>query len=492
MVMQVTTRAVTLDLADAPPPSKNAHTTYFGIYYNDAKIGFAETAREPLPDGGARFVDRAHWRFKAQGVVQKLSMVTDAVVDANWGLKSFSMRVDAGPARLGAVGVIRGNELDVELTTGNKTTHETIELHGPLLLPGMARAYVAAQPLRAGAAYQIEIYNPVLRSSETLEVVVQGRDEYGWRITEILRGSLRSTVWIDDDGNTVREVSPLGFEMRAQARETALEMPSGDIPDLVFAVMVPVSGRILQPQRTRRLVVRFTGVELDSFPALSDPARQMRDGDVVTVQVKALPESGTYQIPYDGLLGPGSGGGKPPAGWREALASEPLIQSDDERIRQVAFEVIGQQRDPARAAAALHRWVFERVEKKASVGVPSATQVLQDMSGDCNEHTVLYTAMARSVGIPTRMAAGVVYTHARGGGEGMYYHAWPEVWTGEDWIALDPTLGQNPADATHIRFVIGGLDRQVDILGLIGTLRAAVVEVKHEDGPSNPTSQMIE
>jgi transglutaminase-like putative cysteine protease len=88
------------------------------------------------------------------------------------------------------------------------------------------------------------------------------------------------------------------------------------------------------------------------------------------------------------------------------------------------------------------------------------------MRGDCNEHTVLYVAMARSIGLPARIAAGVVHVRGR-----FYYHAWPEVWLNGAWIAADPTLGQYPADASHIRFVIGGLAQQASLIKLIGSLR---------------------
>jgi hypothetical protein len=41
---------------------------------------------------------------------------------------------------------------------------------------------------------------------------------------------------------------------------------------------------------------------------------------------------------------------------------------------------------------------------------------------------------------------------------------------------VDPTFGQAPADAAHIRFVVGGLARQVEIVRLIGRLRIEVIE----------------
>jgi transglutaminase-like putative cysteine protease len=83
---------------------------------------------------------------------------------------------------------------------------------------------------------------------------------------------------------------------------------------------------------------------------------------------------------------------------------------------------------------------------------------------------VLYLALARAIGLPARTAAGVVHIRGR-----FYYHAWPEVWLGRNWVAVDPTLGQYPADVSHLRLVIGGLDRQVELVRVIGRLRLEVL-----------------
>ena len=39
---------------------------------------------------------------------------------------------------------------------------------------------------------------------------------------------------------------------------------------------------------------------------------------------------------------------------------------------------------------------------------------------------------------------------------------------------MDPTFGQAPADASHLRFLIGDLARQVELIRLIGRLRLEV------------------
>jgi transglutaminase-like putative cysteine protease len=82
---------------------------------------------------------------------------------------------------------------------------------------------------------------------------------------------------------------------------------------------------------------------------------------------------------------------------------------------------------------------------------------------------VLFVALARALGLPTRTAVGLVHIDGS-----FYYHAWPEVWLNE-WVAVDPTLGQYPADASHLRFLNGGLARQVELIRLIGRLQLEVI-----------------
>ena len=95
--------------------------------------------------------------------------------------------------------------------------------------------------------------------------------------------------------------------------------------------------------------------------------------------------------------------------------------------------------------------------------------MLDNRVGDCNEHAVLFVALARAVDLPSRVATGLAYT----GGQ-FYYHSWPEVWVGK-WLAVDPTFGQFPADPMHVRLLTGGLETQYEILKILG--RGATIEV---------------
>jgi transglutaminase-like putative cysteine protease len=158
---------------------------------------------------------------------------------------------------------------------------------------------------------------------------------------------------------------------------------------------------------------------------------------------------------------------------REALEPEPLIQSDDPRIIERARSMTASRaqwrQNPKGVAAQLTTSVYRMLEKSITFSVPNAVQVLQTLRGDCNEHTVLYVALARALGLPARTAVGLVYVNGA-----FFYHAWPEVWL-DEWVAVDPTFGQVPADASHLRFVIGGLAQQVEIVRLGGNLDIEVL-----------------
>src|SRR2546421_3779949 len=82
---------------------------------------------------------------------------------------------------------------------------------------------------------------------------------------------------------------------------------------------------------------------------------------------------------------------------------------------------------------------------------------------------ILYVALARAAGVPARTVAGLVPVDGR-----FYYHAWAEVYLG-DWVAVDPMLDEFPAGAAHLRFSIGGLARQAELVRLIGRIKLEVL-----------------
>jgi len=82
-------------------------------------------------------------------------------------------------------------------------------------------------------------------------------------------------------------------------------------------------------------------------------------------------------------------------------------------------------REPPPRAAKVERlseWVAKEIKDEA-VNSFSALEVLHSRKGECQAHTMLYTALARACGIPTRIVGGLVYME----GLGFLYHSWAEA-----------------------------------------------------------------
>jgi transglutaminase-like putative cysteine protease len=234
-----------------------------------------------------------------------------------------------------------------------------------------------------------------------------------------------------------------------------------DLPQAaaVVPVMTGVRARIDEARDVRRLRVRLEGADLPGGDL--NGVGQSVDGNVIDIRDPQSIQAGPSDPAASGYLG-----------------AEPLIESDAPEIRAEAEAAVGETKGTRARAERLTRHVNALLEKKPTVGLPSAREVLRTKVGDCNEHTALFVAMARSLGIPSRIAVGLVHAHGA-----FYYHAWPEVYVDESggrgyWLPVDPTLNEFPADATHIRLARGGLDKQAAILPLVGRLKMTVLDLE--------------
>jgi transglutaminase-like putative cysteine protease len=216
-----------------------------------------------------------------------------------------------------------------------------------------------------------------------------------------------------------------------------------------------VQRSIPHPRTLANLRLRLSSA--DDGLRFSFPPRQHHQAQELTITQETLPALTTYPLPQTN------------PSLAEDVAPTPFLQSAHPRIVTQMQQILGHERDALRATRSLLHWTYSTIEKTPTVALPTALEVLDSKRGDCNEHAVLFTALARAAGLPARIAAGVVYLD-----EAFYYHAWSEVWLGQ-WVAVDPTFQQFPADATHIKFVEGGPEQHMALLKTIGQVRLEVV-----------------
>jgi hypothetical protein len=460
-----------------------------GVYYRGEKIGF--TVSQTIPKGdGFELDEGGRLQMSLLGATTVTTIHTTAIVDASFTLRSFEFSLDPGTGPITVHGRVDGPtpspgvppddklgtglRLTLDVTTSSGTRTEVRHLDEPPALSLNLSRRLANGGLVPGARHDWTLFDPATLSNAPVTLKV-GRRELvrsadiplpAFRV-EMTFSGLQTTAWVTDTGEVVREESPLGLitvrESADRARNTAV--PGGVQADLLeTSAVVPImTERIHEPRDVRRLRIRLEGADLSG--ADLQGAGQTIEGNVV--ELRDARELRAETGNQDASL---------------YLAPEILIESDAPEIRAEADIAVRGVVGVRARSERLTRYVNNLLEKKPTVSIPSAREVLRTKVGDCNEHTALYVAMARALGIPARVAVGLVFMHGA-----FYYHAWPEVYVDEGsgrglWLPVDPTLNQFPADATHVRLARGGLDKQSAILPLVGRLKMTVLDLELAPG----------
>ncbi len=484
------------EAALAVPPG----AMFYRLDVGGQQVGFASATLDTLPDS-IRVEEVLVLDVPALGRLRRTTARSVAILTRALRLVHLQGTFDGDLGPFAAHAEVRGDTLlRVAILAGTDSQITRIRLTGPITLPTLLPLRLAfGGELRPGREYTAREFDPHLLAerdvtvrvaAESTLVVADSADldstTMAWvpvhfdtvrafRIDQVANGALLRT-WIDPQGRLVRAATPVGFTIERSAFEIAYEnFRHRDTVRVARASADPAAGEIvaasaiaagqrLEDTRPARLRLRLSvgeggpGGGGDVADLELSGGRQRLLGDTLEVtreEPGGRARRAAYRLPAQD------------PGLAQWLAPEPLIQSRDPRIAAQARQILegGRVRDPGAAAERLTHWVHANLRREATVGVPAAVQVLAARRGDCNEHTALFVALARAAGLPARAVAGLLSVNGR-----FYYHAWPEVYLG-DWVAVDPTFDQFPADAAHLRLTIGGLARPVELVRLVGRLK---------------------
>ncbi len=449
----------TLERREATALKRAREESFLGVYFGDQRIGYVKNRLEPARPDGYLLHEDAFLRLNILGENHPLRMRIVAGIDNAYLLRHFDFTLDSPFSHMTAKGEVEGSTVRLALTTGKETTHDTIHLARPPYLATNIRAYLLAGKPRKGDKIRVPSFDPVtLSGSDTVleyqgldKVLVLGRIYNFHHFVENFAG-LKVSSWLDDGGKVVKEESPSGFVFIAEPEFQATDLGTTPGRELLSAVSIPIKGTMPDPERATVTRYRLTLPEGGEFDLDGD--RQSLTGNVLTVRREVLP-------PADAAPCPGP---------EADLVSTPYVQAKNPAISKLAAKLVADTPGALARVRLLCGWVYDHIEKRPVLGLPDALSTLESRRGDCNEHAALLAALARSVGIPCRIVAGVVQM-----GGAFYYHAWNEVCLNGKWLSLDATRNQIPADLSHLKFVQGETEAMVKISGLIGSLKIEVL-----------------
>lgn len=355
---------------------------------------------------------------------------------------------------------ITDTELEVTIRDPSGTHTETIPRPDTLGSELMVFQDALEGNITEGWTREFTTFDPFVNHLDTFQGTYVGTEEA--ECGELIRVefvtdelNVTSQVWLDSNGMMYRQKMPalLGAEFVRSTRDEAL----GEITGTSFNNTIPTGTPGEDPHRADEVRLQVSTVAGSVGDIIPDTPLQnieeTDDGARVTVRPQQ-PPTHTVSIPVTGEE------------FSEYLQANEIAQCEAEEIRALAREIVGDETDAWVCAKKLLDWIHRNLRQVESEPRPvSALEILQEGRGDCSEHAILFSALAQSIGIPTKLVLGLVYMDS-----GYAYHAWNEVYVGQ-WVQMDPSWKLYTRGAGHLQIASGPVSREAMIKNNIATAR---------------------
>ncbi len=440
---------------------------WMGIYSGDKRVGYSFNSISK--QNGYTYVKEL-----TNLKINLLGKDNDVYTEGSYKLEgykilSFEYEMKSDTITLKAWGKREENNLNITMETVSGKTERTISLERELILPSLISKLLVENKLNTGDKFDISLFEPLsilMGMNEPLSTHIIGEREevdipFGkfdtYKVKSNFMGS-QTTSWITNNGEVIKQEFPPGLVAIRESKKNILSKKNSSF-DITNKTSIPANIKIKDPGNLKYLKIKLEGIDPTDGFDIEDGYRQYLDGQFVEIKQQEINSyESSYNLPYNS------------PDYYELTQADFLIQSDDKDIVAITQKVIDDETDPIKAADKINTWIYKNLKKSATVSLPNAKDVLKTKVGDCNEHAALYSAMARAAGIPTKTVLGTMYYDGS-----FYYHAWNEVYIGE-WVAIDSTYGQFPADATHIKLIEGNLAKSGEILKVVGKLNIEIID----------------
>lgn len=455
---------------------------YYRVDVGGRQVGYASTTLDTLTDS-LRVVDAEVIETAADGHLNRTTTRSEAKLSRALRLETVDVKYTEDGRAYTAAGIFtQDSTIKLAVSDGRLTARSETRTHRTPMIPSLMPLRLAfGGEMKVGATFDTRVFDsPILitrdvhvRVAAETTLVNPDSAEFDsttktwvpvhFDTTPAFRIEGSGTggpfrLWIDPQGRVVREERPTGVVYNRTAFELAVQnFRHRDTLAIKAASLSQRPGLVgtFPPERPMppltAMRVRLGGAPIAGFDLAG--GGQALAGDTVTVRQVALDSlHPRYRVPLHDSL------------FTETLHSEPLMPVATMDVGFPLMRLIGQEREPVKVAGMITHWVFQTARHDTTALRPEALLPLSSNKGDFDGVTTLFVTMSRSVGIPARRVAGVRRVDDR-----FYYYEWAEVWLGQ-WVPVDAYNDQFPADASHLRLMIGMPGRRAVMTTRLGTL----------------------
>lgn len=470
--MLICLTTLTAGAAQSLPPlaSPPLGERWFSISMNGERVGFTHTNITRTADG-FEITSEGSAKMLVLGFSREASARERYLLNRNLTLRSFEIEQIIDNSPLNLRGSLNGRSLDVTVETAAGKKEAKLKTKGAVYPPAVTNLFPLMQGFTVGKKYRLQMFDIEAVKIKEVSYKAVGIDRRSTGDALHMQNDLYTFVdndiWVSTTGETLEESVRDGLivtraESAEQARRFLLEDAMAKKDMVLDFSLVKINREISEPVGLKHLVIDLAGYPQPAgLPAGPGQTVCRTAPDTVRFTITApLQDAG------NAILDPVAKGAY--------LSATPRINSDAPEIAAHQIEILAASGGERKSVELLVHWVSAQL-KDTVTDSQTALEALQKKQGNCQSHARLYVSLARAAGIPSRFVSGLVYAK----GKGFLYHSWAESHINGAWLAVDPTFGQVPADATHIRLVEGDEpDNLAPLAGIIGRVRGTIIDMQ--------------
>ena len=432
-----------------------------GVVFNGEKVGFTRREVRPARNAPGRYEieSEAAIRLRFLGVDKRISLRALDRVGPDLTLEAFRYENDVDGSALRVEGSVVGRSIRFSVTSSGGKEDRTLPVERPVYPSSATALFPPLRGMALGRSYRYLVFHGETQALAEVEQQVLGWEtgellgEPAYRVLTRLLG-VESTTWHASDGRPLLERALQGVLFSALEDERAarryLVEASLNKRDAMVDFSLVRSPPIAEPRRLARLELTLEGLPA-GFALPSEGGQACAAARCVIDRAARLAQGD-------------------PARYLKATLAAPSNLGEISSLAKKIFPGEGTEADKIKSILA---WMDENIAKEA-IDTFSAIDVLRERRAECQGHAYLFAALARALGIPTRIVNGLAYSEAHAG---FLYHSWNEAWiAGRGWQPVDATFGQAHADATHLKLLEGEAPGELlPLVSLVGRLRVAAV-----------------
>ncbi|MEO0122531.1 MAG: transglutaminase family protein [candidate division WOR-3 bacterium] len=449
-----------------PGTVKEISEEWLGIFIQGQRVGYTFTKIKKL-DRGLEIETNSQMTINMMNEITTLKTQIFATADTDYALTDFSLFINAKGHESKIEGNIKNNKLILTTYSQGIKQTQVKEIKEKPYIPDVIDLIVQKKDLKPGTEITLPYFDPTSQSTGKAKikvypeekVMVLNKETRGKKI-EINFMGVVSYVWLDENNKIIKNETPnLFMEMIPMTKDEALkEVKPQEAFDLLSFFSIKLSKPLPEDRKISFVKLKLTGISVEGLD-LNDDFQKVVSEEPLIIEISLADINSLKDLTV------------PIAEYKEFLSPSAYIQCEHQDIIKAAKEIAGKEKSALNIIKKVTNGVYRMLKKVPTPSMPSAIDVLKTKEGDCNEHSILFTAFSRALGIPTKVYVGLVNLQ----GDAYFYHAWCAVWLGQ-WVPVDPTFNQFPADVYHLKLKEGEISDWAEVMRVVGKLKIDVLE----------------